>query len=146
MSKGLCVGLALLLSAQAGLSAAALTVTAEALTPSAKTLSPTANVMGPLPARPLPIQRIANRPVDDFFAVTLISLPFTAFWALVGALAVGGIAQQRFPPEFDNNLLAGAGAFAGGASLLTGLVSVSWSSSPKATPGPTPTPIPTPAP
>jgi hypothetical protein len=78
----------------------------------------------------------------------LISLPFTAIWGLLGALAVGGIAQHRFPPEFDTPLLAGAGAAALGASVITGLVSVKWGGSratPSPTPGLTPTTIPTPA-
>ena len=93
-----------------------------------------------LPGRPAPIPKIPNNGVEDFFAVTLISLPFTAFWALIGALIVGGISQNHFPPEFTTPLLASAGATAAGTSVAIGLVSVQWGGhAPK--PSPTPTPI-----
>lgn len=67
-----------------------------------------------------------NHPVEDFFTVSLTSLPFTALWSLVGATVVGGISQNKFPPEFNDNMLIGAGAVALGASFSIGLVSVFW--------------------
>jgi hypothetical protein len=67
-----------------------------------------------------------NHPVEDFFTVTLVSLPFTALWALIGASVVGGISQGKYPPEFNSDMLIGAGAVAVGASLGIGIVSVAW--------------------
>jgi hypothetical protein len=64
--------------------------------------------------------------VEDFFTVSVVSLPFTVFWAFIGATAVAGISQQKFPPEFNEPMLVGAGACALGASVAIGLVSVSW--------------------
>jgi hypothetical protein len=95
---------------------------AEALSPSAKALE----ALPPLPARPAIPDRKPNVAWEDMSAVTLVSLPFTAFWALLGALAIGGFQQGRFPPEMDTPLLTGAAAVAAGASLSIGLVSVSW--------------------
>jgi hypothetical protein len=95
------------------------------ITPAAASVSTTAD-MAVLPGRPpLPVKTV-NNPVEDFAAVTLFSLPFTAFWALVGALAIGGISQSRFPPDFDGPLLPSAAAAAAGASVCIGLFSVSW--------------------
>ena len=118
-----------------------LSSTAMVLSPTAKALSSTAkDPMAPLPGPPSPIVRVPNNPVEDFFAVTLISLPFSAFWALVGALVIGGAAQGHYPPEFTTQLLTTAGGIAAGTSVAIGLVSVQWGSSPKPTPSPTPQP------
>jgi hypothetical protein len=126
-------------------------LTAQPLSGTAQPLSPAASAeLQDLAARPPEIPRIPNRPVDDFFAVTLISMPFTAFWALIGALAAGGISQKRFPPEFDTPLLAGAGIAAASASVAIGLVSVSWKNvkmpGQSGTPAPTPVAVPSPQP
>jgi hypothetical protein len=126
-------------------------VSAAATTGTPAALTPNADVMAPLPGRPPAIVHTVNDPVEDFFAVTLISMPFTAFWALLGALAIGGTVQKRFPPEFDTPLLISAGSVAAGASVLTGLISVHWGGSrPSPVPSPTPsstqTPTPDPAP
>ena len=67
-----------------------------------------------------------NHPVEDFFTVTIVSLPFTALWVLIGASVVGGISQNKYPPEFNEDMLIGAGAVAVGASVSIGLVSVAW--------------------
>jgi hypothetical protein len=120
------MGLAMALWAALGLAGAPALLAAD--------LSPTAAAqedaeLAALPARPAPLQREPNVAWEDFTASTLVSMPFTAFWALLGALLVGGVAQQRFPPEFDQNLLAGAAAAAGAASLTVGLVSVKWGGS-----------------
>jgi hypothetical protein len=117
----LCLFAAACLALAPGLSAA------EALSPSAKTLE----ALPQLPARPTIPDRKPNVAWEDMSAVTLVSLPFTAFWALLGALAVGGFQQGRFPPELDTPLLTGAAAVAAGASLSIGLVSVSWGGSSK---------------
>lgn len=85
--------------------------------------------LSPLPERPAPLQREPNVAWEDVSAVTLVSLPFTAFWALIGALAVGGFTQGKFPPELDTPLLTGAAAAAAGASLSIGLISVNWGGS-----------------
>lgn len=85
-----------------------------------------ADLLGDLPARPRPPVPVPNVAWEHASAVTLVSLPFTAFWSLLGALAVGGIAQGRFPPEVDTPLLAGAAAVAGAGSLAIGLASVRW--------------------
>jgi hypothetical protein len=74
---------------------------------------------------------------EDFTAVTLISLPFTALWALVGAVTVAAISQHAFPPSMDTPQLAGAAMVAAGASVSIGLLSVQWGG-PKATPTPEP--------
>lgn len=101
---------------------------AEAVSPSAKTLE----ALPQLPARPPIPARTPNVAWEDMSAVTIVSLPFTAFWALLGALTIGGIQQGRFPPEMDSPLLTGAAVVAAGASLSIGLVSVSWGGSSKA--------------
>jgi hypothetical protein len=67
-----------------------------------------------------------NHPVEDFFTVTIVSLPFTALWVLIGASVVGGISQGKYPPEFNSDMLIGAGAVALGASVGIGIVSVAW--------------------
>lgn len=103
-------------------------------------LSRTAEGLQRLPGRPAPIPKVPNNGVEDFFAVTLISLPFMAFWGLIGALIVGSAGQGHFPPDFDTPLLQGAGMVAAGASVATGLVSVQWGSFPKPTFTPTPQP------
>lgn len=115
------LGLALSLTAASALAAA------PAVQPLA--LSPTAAASAELPAlppRPAPLKREPNVGWESFAASTLVSMPFTAFWALLGALLVGGVAQQRFPPEFDQALLTGAAAAAGAASVSIGLISVQW--------------------
>ncbi len=112
-----CLGLAMALWAQPCLASP---VGAEA------SVTTTPEALAPLPGAPAPIPKVPNRPMEDFVAVTLISLPFTAFWGLIGALAIGGIAQNRFPPEFDTPLLTGAATFAAGSALTVGLVSVQW--------------------
>jgi len=96
-------------------------------------LSATAEGLPALPARPAPLQREPNVRWETFAATTIVSLPFTAFWALIGALIVGGVAQKRFPPEFDQPLLTGAAVAAGAASLSVGLISVNWGGSKAAT-------------
>jgi hypothetical protein len=67
-----------------------------------------------------------NHPVEDFFTVTIISMPFTAFWSAIGAAIVAGIAQKKFPPNFDTPTLIGAGCVAAGASVTIGIVSAYW--------------------
>lgn len=142
VKRALGVLLSLALLVQPGL-AADLSVTA-ATSPTAQALSPSAEGLLDLPGRPAPIPKVPNRPVEDFFAVTLLSLPFTALWALVGALVVGGIAQNHFPPEFDTPLLTAAGMAAAGTSVAIGLVSVQWSAGPAPSPTPALTPVPQP--
>ena len=70
-----------------------------------------------------------NHPAEDFFVVSIISLPFTALWCLVGATAVASVSQQKFPPDFTDEALIGAGAVALGSSVSIGLLSVSWGGS-----------------
>jgi hypothetical protein len=67
-----------------------------------------------------------NRPVEDFFTVSLISTPFTALWSFVGASVVAGISQGKFPPEYNDQMLIGAGGVALGAALSIGFVSAYW--------------------
>ena len=67
-----------------------------------------------------------NHPIEDFFTVSLISLPFTALWSFIGATAVASVTQQKFPPEYTDNLFIGAASAAAGLSLGIGLVSISW--------------------
>ena len=161
VKRALCSALAVAILAQACLSSVVLadavsspgngidpgSPAATGLSPSAKSLSSTASAlsgtakadpMAPLPGPPSPIVRVPNNPVEDFFAVTLISLPFSAFWALVGTLIIGGAAQGHYPPDFNTQLLTTAGSIAAGTSLAIGLVSVQWGPSPHPTPSPTP--------
>lgn len=91
--------------------------------------------LAPLPASPPKPAHLPNVAWEDFTAVTLISLPFTALWSVLGALAVASISQQVFPPAMDTPELAGAAMVAVGASLSIGLVSVQWGG-PKAKPTP----------
>jgi hypothetical protein len=67
-----------------------------------------------------------NNPVEDFCVVSIVSLPFTALWSILGAGIVASISQQKFPPELSNDTLFSTGAIALGASVGIGLVSVSW--------------------
>lgn len=92
----------------------------------AAAVSPTVQALAELPPRPQAPVLQPNRAWEDAAAVTLVSLPFTAFWALLGALAVGGASQGRFPPELSTDMLAGAAMVAGGSSLAIGLFSISW--------------------
>ena len=101
-------------TAQAGLNPAA----QPALAPAPVPLSTTAE-LGNFHPEP-------NHPVEDFFTVSIISLPFTAIWSFVGATAVAAVAQQKFPPEYTDQLFITAGAAAAGLSFGIGLVSVSW--------------------
>lgn len=89
-----------------------------------------ADLLPALPSRPAPLKREPNVRWETFSATTLVSLPFTAFWALLGALIVGGVVQKRFPPEIDQPLLTSAAVVAGTASLGIGLISVNWGGSP----------------
>ena len=75
----------------------------------------------------------ANRPLEDFFVVTIISLPFTALYGLMGATAYDSIQQSKFPPRFETQTLTRAGIAALAASVLIGTFSVSWGGSKKAT-------------
>lgn len=100
-----------------------------------------------LPGRPSPPPLEPNVPWQDISAVTLVSLPFTAFWSVLGALAVAGISQGHFPPEIGTPMLAGAAIVAGSASLGIGLISVQWGGSKPRALSPTaeaahPTPLP----
>lgn len=123
-----------------GLALAGLSISAQALSPSAaaQALSPDAGSadLAPLPLRPAPLVREPNVAWEDFSAVTLVSLPFTAFWSILGTLAVGGISQGKFPPEIDSTLIATAASIAGGASLTIGLVSIQWGGPKAANPDP----------
>ncbi|MES2201516.1 MAG: hypothetical protein V4498_04625 [candidate division FCPU426 bacterium] len=94
-------------------------------------LSPTATAeVVPLsPYKPQP-----NRPVEDFFVVSIVSLPFTALWSLIGAAAVLSVSQGQFPPELTDASLIGAGATAVGLSLGVGLISVQWGGGKQAPP------------
>ena len=107
---------------------------AEGLSPTAAaSLSPSAaaalsqTALAPLePYAPQP-----NKPVEDFFVVSITSLPFTGLWTLVGAALVGSISQKQFPPNFSNETILSSAAIAVGSSLCIGLVSsISWGSAP----------------
>lgn len=138
----LCLALAL----APGLALADLSASAQALSPSAQALTPTATAqalspsvsadLAPLPPRPTPLVLEPNVAWEDFSAVTLVSLPFTAFWSILGTLIVGGLSQGKFPPEIDNTLIASAASVAAGASLAIGLVSIHWGGSKTAPPAP----------
>jgi hypothetical protein len=73
-----------------------------------------------------PYKPEANKPVEDFFVVSIVSLPFTALWSVVGAAAVASISQKQFPPVFSNEAILSTAAIAVGSSLAIGLLSVSW--------------------
>ena len=110
--------------------ASALSGTASALSGTASALSPSADVLLPLPPRPPPPAKTHNSALESFVGVTLLSAPFTAFWAVLGALAVESVAQHQFPPDFGQDrakaTLSAAGAVAGGSSVMIGLVSIHW--------------------
>jgi hypothetical protein len=82
-----------------------------------------------LPARPS--RKIAQKNVawEDFTVVTLISLPFTALWCGLAAVAVSLCSGNRLPLSSTSPLVEGAGCLAGAASVTIGLVSVSWGGS-----------------
>jgi hypothetical protein len=82
--------------------------------------------LAPLAPRPEPPAMQPSAAWEDVSAVTLVSLPFTAFWCLLGSLAVAGVAQHKFPPDMDTPTLLGAATVAAGASLAIGLVSLQW--------------------
>lgn len=87
---------------------------------------PAAEPLPPLPnVAPQPSVE-KNAPLEDFFTVSIVSLPFTAFWCTLGALAIAGAQQGHFPPEVDQSLLIGAGSAALGLSVSIGLISVTW--------------------
>jgi hypothetical protein len=83
-----------------------------------------------------------NQPVEDFFVVSITSLPFTGLWAILGTTLVTciysyfknpevvsptfGQPERVFAPNygFDNLLTTGEIAF--GASVGNGLLSVYW--------------------
>jgi hypothetical protein len=67
-----------------------------------------------------------NDPTEDFFVVSIISLPFTALWTLVGATIVASISQRTFPPSFSEGTLISSGAIAFGSSIGIGLLSATW--------------------
>jgi hypothetical protein len=144
-----CVALASTAAALSSSAAVAVSGNASALTVTTvpQALSSNAKIMLALPERPAPIPYVANQPGEDLVAITLISLPFTALWSLLGAAIVGGISQHQFPPNFDTPMLEGAAAVALGSSLAISLVSVQWGGShpkPAATPAPSVLPIVTP--
>jgi hypothetical protein len=96
---------------------------------SATATTPTASSAAPLEPRLAglePYKPEANKPVEDFFVVSIVSLPFTALWSVVGAAAVASIAQKQFPPTFSNEAIISTAAIAVGSSLAIGLLSVSW--------------------
>ena len=143
MKAWVCSGLILALAAQPCL---ALTATATALSATSASVpaSPAVYTLQALPERPAPIRHVPNQAGEDLVAITLISLPFTALWSLLGAAIVGGISQNRFPPNFDTPMLTGAAGVALGTSLAIGLVSVQWGGSHPPQPGSEPSPVPLP--
>lgn len=83
----------------------------------------------PVSATAAPLEAFQPEPngkLEDFFVVSLITLPFAALWSFIGATAVASVSQQKFPPEFTDPMLIGAGAVALGASVGVGLISVSF--------------------
>jgi hypothetical protein len=70
----------------------------------------------------------ANRPLEDFFVVSIVSLPFTAFWSFVGSTAVVAVSKgrQHQSVSFSTPTLVSTGLIALGASVSIGLLSVSW--------------------
>jgi hypothetical protein len=113
--------------------------------PVSSTAAAAGGALAPLPGSPAVPQPLPSAGWEDFTAVTLVSMPFTAFWAVLGALIVGGVSQGHFPPEVDTPMLAGAAAVAGGASLGIGLVSLHWGPRRAAAPDPAPAVTPVPA-
>jgi hypothetical protein len=100
---------------------------ATASVPGAPALSATAQALCPSASALEGARRLEkNRPVEDFAVTTLVSLPFTAFWAFIGATAVLSVSQGKFLPDYSDEAVIGAGATALGASLAIGVVSVSW--------------------
>jgi hypothetical protein len=126
------------------------TVGARALSGTALALSPPADVLADMAPRPVPPEHPANARWEDFTAVTLLSAPFTAIWAVIGAAVVAKISQSRennpnFFPTMGTPELAGAAMVAAAASVSIGLVSVQWGGSARsvsgtAAPAPSPTP------
>ena len=103
--------------------------TASPLSPTATAVAETATAQAPSEPRFAGLEPYlpqANKPVEDFFVVSIISLPFTALWTVVGAAAVASISQKQFPPAFSNDAILSTAAIAIGASLTIGLLSVSW--------------------
>ena len=147
VKPALALSLSLALSAGAqGLSptASALSPTANGLSPSARalsgtalSLSPPADVLADMAPRPKPPEHPANARWEDFTAVTLLSAPFTAIWAVIGAAVVAKISQSRennpnFFPTMGTPELAGAAMVAAAASVSIGLISVQWGGSARA--------------
>lgn len=114
----------LVLSLAAGPSWAETTTNLTALSPSAAVTATALTETALVPLEPYKPE--TNKPIEDFFVVTIISLPFTALWSIVGAAVIGGIAQKQFPPNFSNDALLSTAAIAVGSSLTVGLLSVSW--------------------
>jgi hypothetical protein len=145
--------LALLLSLALPAGAQSLSPTAAALSPTAHGLSgtalptsPAADVLADMAPRPVPPEHPASARWEDFTAVTLLSAPFTAFWAVIGAAVVAKISQSRennpnFFPSMGTPELTGAAMVAAAASVSIGLISVQWGGSARAVSG-TPTSIP----
>ena len=67
-----------------------------------------------------------NHPLEDFFVVGIISLPFTALYSFLGATIADAVNQNRFPPELKTESLITAGGVALGSSLLIATFSVEW--------------------
>jgi hypothetical protein len=126
------LALALSLLASAPLTAGELGLSATA---TAQSVSQSSGALPPLPAAPEKPAYQPNVPWEDFTAVTLISLPFTALWSVLGAVAAASISQKQFPPSMGTPQLAGAAMVAASASVSIGLVSIQWG-------GPKPTPTP----
>jgi hypothetical protein len=131
MAAWLCPGLALALTGATQVAAAlSPTVAASVSSTSAMSVSPAAVALSKTADLPLITETAPafepNHPVEDFFVVSIISLPFTALWTLVGATVVASVSQKVFPPNFDEGTLISAGAIAAGASVSIGLVSATW--------------------
>ncbi len=95
-------------------------VAPESVTAQAQAISPTALV--PL----TPFMPEADSGFEDFAVTSIISLPFTALWSLLGCMVVTSLWQQKFPPELGDPELIGAATTALGASISIGLISVNW--------------------
>jgi|GEM_PF-3158771 hypothetical protein len=114
--------------------------TAQGLSPTARSLSPAADVLADMAPRPKPPEHPASARWEDFTAVTLLSAPFTAIWAVLGAAVVAKISQSRennpnFFPTMGTPELSGAAMVAAAASVSIGLISVQWGGSPRAVSG-----------